>query len=125
MTRILVIDDEEIVRASLRITLEGENYDVAEAENGNVGILLHKQNPFDLVITDLIMPGKEGIETIIELKRDFPGIKIIAMSGGGRTAFSDYLNIARELGVNGTLQKPFDEESLCQCVRECLSDQAA
>ncbi|MBL4693645.1 MAG: response regulator [Magnetovibrio sp.] len=121
----MVIDDEEMVRESLRITLETAGYEVTDAENGNVGILLHQQKQFQLIITDLIMPGKEGIETIIELKRDYPGIKIIAISGGGRTAFSDYLNIASELGVTATLQKPFQEDDLTTCVRDCLSGLAA
>ena len=85
MARILIIDNDVQILNMLRQTLEREGYDVLKASNGKQGIRLHREEPVDLIITDIIMPEKEGIETILELKRDYPDVKIIAISGGGRT----------------------------------------
>ena len=81
MKRILVIDDERQICEMLRKKLESVGYAVAEAPNGKVGLKLHKENLFDLIITDIFMPEKEGLETIRELKQDFPQLKIIAITG--------------------------------------------
>ena len=120
MKKILIIDDEEQMRRLLRNILEREGYEVAEAPDGKIGIRLHQKNPADLVITDLIMPEKEGIETIMELKRNFPDTKIFAMSGGGRYDPKTYLDIAKKLGANMVIQKPFDRQELVEAVREVL-----
>jgi len=93
---------------------------VLEAADGIEGLEIYRQEPTDLVITDLIMPEKEGIETIIELKRDFPEVKIIAMSGGGRIEPESYLNIAQKLGALQTLTKPFDRKELLEAVHNLL-----
>ena len=90
MALILIIDDDDQIRRVLRKTLERDGYDVADAPNGKEGIRLYRENPADLVITDIIMPEKEGIETIRELRRDFPEVKIIAISGGGRIGPDSY-----------------------------------
>ena len=78
-------------------------------------------NDFDIIITDLVMPEKEGIETIMELSRTAPNIKIIAMSGGGRVNATDYLTIARRVGASDTLAKPFSGDELLAAVSRVLS----
>jgi CheY-like chemotaxis protein len=120
MTSILVIDDQELVRASIRITLEAAGHEVVEAENGEVGIKLQEEHGFDLVITDILMPVKEGIETIVDLRRDYGDLKIIAISGGSRSKTMDYLKAATNLGADMVLPKPFSNAELLSCVNECL-----
>ncbi|MCP3955776.1 MAG: response regulator, partial [Desulfobacterales bacterium] len=84
IARILIIDDDIHVLAMLRKMLEREGYEIVVALDGNEGLRLYRENPTKLIITDLIMPEKEGLETIIELRQNFPDTRIIAMSGGGQ-----------------------------------------
>jgi YesN/AraC family two-component response regulator len=121
MARVLVIDDEELARFTLREVLQTAGHEVAEATNGNEGITLQKAQPFDLIITDIIMPKKEGVETIIELKKDFPDLKIIGISGGGRTRNLDFLKLAKQFGAEKVLAKPFTEDELLESVNACLT----
>ncbi len=121
MSRILLIEDEEIARYAVRQVLETGGHEVTEAENGNEGIALQKSQPFDLIVTDIIMPEKEGVETIIELKRDYPTLPVIAISGGGRTRNRNFLVLAKRYGADEVLAKPFSEEELLQCVDVCLA----
>lgn len=120
MPLILIIDDDNHVRGMLRQTLERAGYDVLDAPNGKEGMNLYRQDPADLVITDLIMPEKEGIETIIELRREFPDVKIIAMSGGGIIEPETYLRMAKGLGAVRTLTKPIERKDLLEAVREFI-----
>ncbi len=120
MARILIIDDDVPLSKMLRQMLEREGYEVLEAADGAEGLKIYRQEPADLVITDLIMPEKEGIETIRELKKDFPDVKIIAMSGGGRIGPETYLDIAQKLGALQTLTKPLDRKELLEAVRNIL-----
>jgi YesN/AraC family two-component response regulator len=120
MASILIIDDDAQILKMLRQILERESYDVTEASNGKEGLRLYRENPADLVITDIIMPEKEGIEIIIELKRDYPDVKIIAISGGGRINPEDYLNIAKKLGAHRIFAKPVERKELLNAVRELL-----
>ena len=121
MTRILVIDDEESVRTVLRQMLEKEGYEIEDAEDGAVGLkLLHEHLP-DLIITDLFMPEKEGIETMIEVRKHFPQVKIIAISGGGRMGKLDLLPMAESFGAQRTLAKPFERKELLETVKDVLS----
>jgi len=120
MARILVIEDVEEVRDVIRRTLEAEGYEVVEASDGKEGIKLYREKQADLIITDIIMPDKEGIETIKELRQDFPDMKIIAISGGGRIGPFDYLNLAKQFGASRTLAKPFELKELVKIVRELL-----
>ena len=120
MARILIIDDDEQLLAMLRQTLEREGYEVMEASDGNEGLRRYRENPTDLIITDLIMPEKEGMETIMELRRDFPDVKIIAISGGGRVDPWQYLSIAKSFGVQYTFAKPIERKELLNAVRELL-----
>ena len=123
MARILIIDDDDQFRTMLKTMLEKAGYnDIEEAANGSIGMKLFRQHPFDLVITDIIMPDKEGIEMITELTRDYPRIKIIAMSGGGRIGFQGYLEIAKHLGASRTLAKPFQQSDLIAAVQELLNE---
>lgn len=117
---ILVIDDEEPVRIALRQMLEKEGYGVEEAPNGAVGMELLRDHPADLMITDLFMPEKEGIETMIEVRKCFPQVKIIAMSGGGRVGALDLLPMAESFGALRTLAKPFERKELLDAVRAVL-----
>lgn len=122
MARILLIDDDEQVLDMLYESLTREGYDVLRASNGEKGLRLYRQKPVDLIITDIIMPEKEGIETIIELRRDFPDVKIIAMSGGGRIGTKDYLHLAKIFGVQRTFTKPVAREQLLDAIKELLKE---
>lgn len=121
MAKILLIDDEKDLRQTLRLFLEHAGHAVVEAENGDEGIALHESEAPDLVITDLIMPGKEGIETILELRRHNATTPIIAISGGGRLELTDFLQAARKLGAAYTLKKPFRREQLLEAVDKALA----
>jgi DNA-binding response OmpR family regulator len=120
MARILVVDDDDQVRTMLRITLEREGYEVEEAPDGQVAISLYHQQAVDLVITDIVMPEKEGIETIMELRRSNPDVKIIAISGGGRVNPEDYLRWAGKFGAQRSFTKPVDRVELLAAVCELL-----
>jgi len=122
MERVLVIDDESQIRSMLRLMLERAGYEVEEAPDGMEGIRIYRENPVDLVISDLIMPNKDGIGMMIELKKEFPDIKIIAMSGGGLNKPDGYLEGAKKLGANWTLTKPIDREELLRAVKNTLGD---
>mgnify|MGYP002641283528 CR=1 FL=1 len=117
---ILVIDDDKNIRTLLRTILEREGYRVVDALDGDKGIRRYQESPTDLVITDLIMPGKEGIETIRDLRREFPHVKIIAVSGGGRIGPDSYLKMAKGVGALRTLSKPFDRMALLKAIEEVL-----
>jgi DNA-binding response OmpR family regulator len=122
MKIILVIDDDEDVRSCIRNILEHSGYSVLEAENGKVGIDICRHNPVDLVIVDLFMPEKEGIETIIELRKEYADLKILAISGGIPGYGPDhFLHIAQKLGADGTLDKPFNMQQLLSKVENLLT----
>jgi CheY-like chemotaxis protein len=121
VARILVIDDEPQVRAMLRQMLERGGYEVLEAEEGRAGIKLYQEQAPDLIITDILMPGKEGIETILALRKAHPSVKIIAISGGGRMGKLDVLPIAKSFGAARTLAKPFEREELLEAVQSVLA----
>ncbi len=104
----------------IREMLESEGDSVSETPNGSVAIWLHKEKPADLIITDLVMPEKEGIEIIQEIKRDFPKVKIIAISGGGTGDAGQYLDMAKTMGADNTLAKPFEKEELLKAVTDLL-----
>lgn len=124
MIKILVIEDDKSFRNVLVTMLQRAGYEVLEAENGN-DALRHCQscNP-DLVLTDIIMPDKEGLETIQDLQNICPDIKIIAMSGGGRFGPNSYLPLAEKLGARKTLQKPFMRDELLAAIIEVLGEKS-
>ena len=116
--RILVIDDEPGIRALFREVLESSGYAVQELDNGDkVLAILNASEPFDLVITDIIMPGSEGLETIKLLHKQFPKVKIIAMSGSAK---SSYLQMAKLLGASSILSKPIGIDTLLESVRSLI-----
>ena len=118
MPHILLIEDDEFFRGMVRSVLKESGYEVAEASDGREGLIAYACGNFDLVITDLIMPGKEGIETIITLRKINPALKIIAMSGGGRMSPEGYLHIAKQVGADRVLTKPFGTADLLATVVE-------
>jgi CheY-like chemotaxis protein len=120
MALILVIDDEPQIRSMLKLMLERDGYEVAEAPDGIEGIRIYRQNPADLIITDLIMPNKDGIGVIIDLKKEFPNVKIIAMSGGGLNKPEGYLKGAKKLGAACTLTKPIDRGEMLRAIKDVL-----
>jgi len=121
MRRILVMDDDETIRQALKSMLERAGYEVALAENGEEGLKLFREQPADLIITDIRMPGKDGWDAIAELKLEFPMAKIIAMSGGGRVGgpFS-YLKVAERLGAERVFPKPLRRSVLLTAVEELI-----
>lgn len=122
MKRIVVIDDDEQMRGFLHEALTRAGYQVLAAANGREGSKLFYEKGADLVITDLFMPEKEGCETIMELRRVWPTLKIIAISGGSKTG-RDCLPIARALGANRTLSKPISSAELLEAVRQVLEEE--
>lgn len=121
MARILVIDDDAEVRRFFRQVLELDAHEVEEAADGAAGLRRLVERPAELVITDILMPGKEGLETIAEIRRQAPAVAVIAVSGGGRVPPQVYLRLARDLGVRHALTKPVDLEDLLRTVREVLA----
>ncbi|TCD48077.1 response regulator [Chlorobium sp. N1] len=110
---ILIIDDDAAVRKFISMTLTRENHTVHEADNGRTGLQALAEHPeIELMITDLIMPEKEGIETIMEARKSYPALKIVAISGGGKVGPENYLVLADALGANVTLKKPFSAQEL-------------
>jgi CheY-like chemotaxis protein len=120
VARILVIDDEENVRTLFALVLERAGHDVVGAANGAEGLGIQRETPADLVVTDLVMPEKEGLETITELRREYPALKILAVSGGGRNQPRDYLRTAGHLGADRTLAKPVNLAEFVDVVTELL-----
>lgn len=121
MPHIHIVDDEALIRDLFRRILENEGYKVTDSPDGNAALAFCRKHPPEMIITDLIMPDKEGIETIIELKRDFPDIKIIAISGGGRITATEYLELAETFGANLTLPKPISRDELLKAVQTVLN----
>mgnify|MGYP003836147139 CR=1 FL=1 len=121
MKSILVVDDEKNIRTIVRAILENEGYTVLEASDGNEAIRQFGEHSPDLVVTDLLMPEKDGIETLFELKQINGNAKVIALSGGGRICSENYLNYARKLGATATLEKPFTSEELLAVVHQAMA----
>ena len=121
MATILVIDDDEIVNGMLVQLLTEAGYAVLSAANGRKGLALVETAAFDLIVTDIVMPDKEGLETIIAIKKLNKAIPVIAVSGGGKNSAEEYLQYAQHLGADYTLKKPIDTGSFLAAVRECLA----
>lgn len=120
MASILIIDDDNLLRRTLVRALSSEGHAVREAPHGGVGLELYRAERSDLVITDLVMPEREGIETIRELRRMYPGVTIVAISGGVPGTFVDMLPIAKQLGANFVLPKPFELNTFLAVVKRAL-----
>ena len=132
MTKVIIIDDEEDIRIVLKEVFERAGFEVRVAINGNDGLNLLREKGADLVITDIIMPGSDGVETAYDIRMEFPKTKIIVMSGGGNMAPSDYqpdaikttayLASAAAIGADLTLTKPFDRKELIRVARELTEE---
>jgi CheY-like chemotaxis protein len=120
MGKILVIDDDSLVRDTIVRILERKDHQVVVASDGRRGLRMYRSERPDLVITDIIMPEVEGIETIREIRREAPHAKIIAISGGSRIGNMDFLDLAAKLGASEVLPKPFDPVDLVNLVSRCL-----
>lgn len=116
-TTILVIDDDDSLRAVLSLALRRQGYHTMDAANGRLGLKKLSEAAADLIVTDLVMPDSEGLETIMEIRRHFPHTGIVAMSGQA----ADYLFVAEKLGARRTLSKPFTVDQFIGAVREALA----
>jgi DNA-binding NtrC family response regulator len=120
MKKVLIIDDDMLARTTMALILERAGYHVVTAEDGRKGLSCMRKEEPDLVITDIIMPEKEGIETIQEILASRPQAKIIAVSGGGARNNMEFLRLAKILGASEVLAKPFEPEDLLVCVARCI-----
>lgn len=120
MSRILVVDDDPGIREVLSEALSYHGHEVTVAVDGAQGLRAASSSPPDLVVTDIVMPEKEGLETIMELRRRWPGLKIVAISGGGVAGPHGYLLPAEKLGADRSLAKPFRIDELLRVVDELL-----
>ena len=120
MATILLIDDDPLVAFTVERMLEGGGFTVIRAGDGEKGLRLLKEQKVDLIITDIIMPVKEGIETIREIREYDAKLPVIAVSGGGHGSGGNYLRMAQALGATEVLTKPFDQDDLLGAVKRCL-----
>jgi CheY-like chemotaxis protein len=120
-SRILLVDDDDAIRELLELVLQRKGLQVVKACDGREALSLYKKQEFDLVVTDLIMPDKEGIETILEIRAMKRPIRILAISGGGRVDQSMHLNLARSVGADRVLAKPFLPKDFLEVVEELLA----
>jgi CheY-like chemotaxis protein len=117
MPSILVVDDEDQIRHLIRETLEQAGYQVTEARDGKEAVLQCRLAPADLIIMDILMPDQDGLETTTTLRREFPHVKVIAITGGSDMIGTlNFLDVAKMLGAHRTLQKPFEMKALLDAV---------
>jgi DNA-binding response OmpR family regulator len=117
-----VIDDDDQARGMLRQALERAGYEVVDAPTGRAGVQHYRTTPTDIIITDILMPGTEGIEAVFELQRQGVPMNIIAISGGGSMGERTFLEIAEQLGARRTFEKPFSLYELLNAVQEVLGE---
>ncbi len=120
MATILIIEDDDDLRMTIAELLEMQGYAVLQASNGCKGLDLVHTRSIDLIITDIFMPDKDGLEVIRELKKGYPHIKVIAVSGGGARGIFRYLDYARKFGVDKAFDKPVDSDVLLDAVEQVL-----
>lgn len=116
--RVLIIEDDPDIRVSFQLLLEHQGYVALTASNGKEGLRRFLAEPFDIVITDIIMPEQEGLETIRLMIKEKPGARIIAISGGGRNSPEGYLMMAEQLGAVKVFEKPVDMSRLYEVMNE-------
>lgn len=122
MARILLVEDDTLFRELVHKILVRAGHGVSDAANGEIALTTFSREPFDLVITDIVMPDKEGLDTIRALRRRAPAVRIIAMSGGGVGQAGNYLTVARRLGAARVLAKPFSANELVATVAAVLAE---
>lgn len=118
MANVLIVEDEEFIRNMLSQVLRGLGHVIHKASDGDDALKILSETPIDLVITDIIMPNREGLETIQDIRTTWPDIKIIAMSGGGRVGNMNYLDMAKKIGASAVLKKPFSMKQLQGAISE-------
>ena len=123
MAKILIVDDEANVRLALVQTLRNQRHEVIDAADGNQALTILAERQIDLVVIDIVMPNREGLETIQEIRMNWPDVKIIAISGGGRMRNSQFLEIAGKLGAHLMLKKPFSMAELKNGVSDVLDQE--
>lgn len=121
MVKVLVIDDNELARESVTMVLEDQNYEVFQANDGDIGIDMMGLDAYDVVVTDLIMPTMHGIDVLCEIKQLYPETKVIVVSGGSRVTPLSHLDLAKKLGADGILGKPFTANELQMSMQAALS----
>ncbi len=119
---ILLVDDEESIRKMVRVVLDEEGYAFTEAMSGAEALVFMKNQSFDLIITDVVMPDCDGIELVMTVRKEQPEIKVIVMSGGGRIRANHYLKLAEKLGAARVFEKPFDIAEFREAVVELLTE---
>lgn len=125
MKKILIIDDDRSLNLMLCIMLEQAGYQTCSAEDGEAGVRIFRKESPDLVVTDIYMPEKEGLQTIMELRAIDPGVMILGISGGIRQMeLSEMFSLARTFGANAMLAKPFDFSTFIGTVRQLLGNEA-
>lgn len=122
MARILLVDDDPVMRDATKELLVREGHLVCVAGDGNEALKLFREHQYDLVVTDIFMPEVDGLELITTLKQDFLDVKVLVITGGGPTGKLDFLDIAKHLGAVGTLKKPFTRAELLEAVRRAIED---
>lgn len=121
MAKILIIDDDPSILTMLKRMLEKAGYEVDIASNGSEGLEKIEGCPPDLLVTDIVMPEKEGLELIFYLRRKNPGLKIVAISGGGRFNYNGYLTSAKLLGADLIFQKPLVHKEFVQAISDLIN----
>lgn len=121
MSRILVIDDNTSMREAVCEMLQQAGYETVPVENGRFAAQIHRSEPVDLIITDLFMPDTDGLEIIYQFRHEFPDVKIIAVSGGGSRGLVELLSVAKKMGAQRAIMKPFAWEDLLGAVQELLA----
>lgn len=123
MPSVLVVDDDEQIRSLIRMTLEKAGYQVFEGQSGQEALQHFRVTPTDLVMMDILMPDKDGLESIMEMRREFPKVRIIAMTGGSdKIGILNFLDVAKMLGARRTLCKPFELKDLLEAVATELKE---
>ena len=125
MTRILVADDDQEVRAALRVALEVEGYEVEVVPNGERAMQAHEKRPADVLITDLFMPERDGFETLMSFRARNPRMRIVVISGWKSAHKADHLAVALQAGANVILRKPFTPGELLDKLRDCVLEHEA
>jgi CheY-like chemotaxis protein len=120
MACILIIDDEQAITSVLRRILERAGHQVWVAANGKIGMDLYVAHPVNLIITDILMPEQDGLEIVMQLRGESSSVKILAMSGGGRYGLMNFLDVARQLGADGIIHKPFTNQQILDEVHRLL-----
>lgn len=118
MSKILIVDDEFTVRYAVRSVLVDAGHDVLEARDGEEALSVLAVKPIDVVVIDIIMPKKEGVETTALIRCDHPSVRVVAISGGGRNRNFDFLEMAHSFGAHAILRKPFTDEQLLEAISE-------